>query len=86
MKSIKITDDAHVQIKMAAAKSGAHVYEIVNSLVTQEQDTIKALHHAVRRNHNYSPASCADCGFIHMLFERYVVNRRRVANNGKQSR
>lgn len=77
MKSIRVSDDAHTQLKAAAAKSGAPLYEIVNFLMTQEQDTIKALHHAVRRNHNYSPASCADCGFIHTLFERYVVIRNR---------
>lgn len=87
MKSIKINDDTYQQLKITAAKSSAYLYEIVDMLITQERDTIKALHHAVRRNHNYSPASCADCGFIHKLFERYVVNRQRAAaKNGKKGR
>lgn len=84
MKSIKINDDTYRQLKITAAKSSAYLYEIVDLLITQEQDTIKALHHAVRRNHNYSPASCGECGFIHTLFEGYVNKRQRAAAKEKR--
>lgn len=73
-KSIKISGHAYRQLKLASLNSGEPLYKIVNGLLTQEQDTIKALRHAVHRNHNYSPASCDGCGFVQKLVERYIVN------------
>lgn len=53
---------------MMSAKSGEHVYEIVDDLVRRIPDAL--LRHAVDKNHTLSPGACSGCESIVEALER----------------
>lgn len=53
---------------MMSAKSGEHVYEIVEDLVRRIPNAL--LRHAVDKSHTLSPDGCSGCEFIAEALEK----------------
>jgi len=68
VKTIKVTDYSHRRLKMMSAKSGEHVYEIVEDLVRRIPDALMA--HALGRDHRHAPDVCSGCEGLEKAVER----------------
>lgn len=53
---------------MMSAKSGEHVYEIVDDLVRRVFNAL--LQHAVHKDHGLKPSACSGCEYIEQAIEK----------------
>lgn len=68
VRTIKVTDYSHRKLKMMSAKSGEHVYEIVDDLVRRVFNAL--LQHAVLKDHPLKPDGCSGCEYIEHAIDR----------------
>jgi hypothetical protein len=69
-RAIKVSEKAHRQLRMLAAKTGMHIYEIVDEMVKEQKEYSHLMFHAAHRDHKFSPERCDGCKDIEKLIER----------------